>query len=261
MSENVGIGFFNQENFKKLAHSNDCLYESLNKIRKDVKFKHYKVNSNEIIKNSYKNKNYINYICNRIYDFYKDFTISEYLNNHLMYMFVLDVDIKNLNLDQSVINNIKKVYGNDWEKLVLIKVGYTSDLMERINSLQDKFKCNLYLIGLKYINSQKDEVYFHNKILKKNYKDSSYKLIVKMDNSNKVLSDETYIGNIEIINEFDNYEVNVQNQFLIEKEKGKNLDKEIKLKELELKNKEAELKLKDKDIEILKLQKELKKVK
>lgn len=245
MDKNTGIGYFCQENFKKLTNSNDYLYESLNRVRKNAKFKYYKINIDEIIKTNYENKKYTNYICNRIYDFYKDFTISQYLDNHLMYMFVLDVDITKLNLDRSVIDDIKKVY-NYWEKLVLIKIGYTYDLTERIKSLQDKFKCNLYLIGLKHVNSQKDETFFHNKILKKSYKDSSYKLIVQMDESKKVLSDETYVGNIKIINEFDDFEVDTQNYYLIEKEKGKNLDKELKLKD-------KELELKDKEIEILKL--------
>jgi hypothetical protein len=270
LSENIGLGYFSQENFKKLVNSNDCLYESLNKIRKISIFKYYKVNLNEIIKNSYKNKKYMNYICNRIYDFYKDFTLSQYLDNHLMYIFVLDVDITKLDLEESVIDEIKEIYGKDWEKLVLIKIGYTFELIERIKALQNKFKCNLYLIGLKYVNSQADEKLFHNKILKKSYKDSSYKLIIKMEEKNKVLSDETYIGNLKIIKEFDNYDVKIHNQFLTEKEKGKNLDKELKLKdsELKLKDKEIELekvkgnneiKLKDKEIELLKLQIEFKK--
>ncbi len=125
-------------------------------------------------------------------------------------------------------------------------------------------------------------------MLKENYPELFEKLYIESDMStqlkltnvkDKILSDETYIYNNKLLEEFYNNHIIVKDELGIEKEKTLQLDKQIELKKLELKLKEieletikfkgenelklkeTELKLKDKEIEILKLQKELKKIK
>jgi hypothetical protein len=97
-----------------------------------------------------KNKKYMI----RIIEIYKTCRISlcaNYLNKHIMYMYIMD-----------------KQFTDD--KMVL-KVGYTYSLYKRNKSLCDDFKCELYLIGIKEINAEEDEQKFHEfmKQMKKEY--------------------------------------------------------------------------------------------
>ncbi len=280
--ENVEVGYFCQSNFEKRPNSNDFLYDCLNKSRlgKECIYDQNLIKTNDI-----RNNDLTSYLSKKIYDFYNDFVISKYTNKHLMYMFVLDVDMTKLKLKKKILNTFEKRFGHT--RLILIKIGYTYHLMDRISALTKKFNCNVYLIGLKQINSEHDETMFH-KMLKENYPELFEKLYIESDMStqlkltnvkDKILSDETYIYNNKLLEEFYNNHIIVKDELGIEKEKTLQLDKQIELKKLELKLKEieletikfkgenelklkeTELKLKDKEIEILKLQKELKKIK
>lgn len=254
--ENENVGYSSFGTYAKLPNTNNELFESFERIRKRPNFKHYKIEESSIKNTFYttKNKKCINQLCNRIYDINSIFTISKYVKQHTMYMIVLDIDLTKINLN----DDVKKPFEKIWEKLIIFKIGYTFNLQERLVELQNMFKCNVYVLGLKYVNSEHDEKFFHNKILKKGYKNSEFCIQVNIDNRKKTLSEETYIGTLNIMNEFDEYQVSVNNEFLIEQEKNKRIENEIKLKEkeVELKNKELELinkdiELKDKDIELM----------
>jgi hypothetical protein len=281
MLENVEVGYFCQSNFEKLVHSNDFLYESLNKSRLS---KLYNYDSSLIKINDICNNHLTNYLSTQIYNFYNNFVISTYINRHLMYMFILDIDLTKLKLKKQILDIFEKRFGH--LRIILIKIGYTYHLLDRIQALKKKFKCNVYLIGLKQVNSEHDETIFH-KILKENYPELFETLYIEpiMDKKlglnnvkDKVLSDETYVYNFKLLEEFFNHNIIVKDELAIENEKTLQLDKqiilkdkdiefikikaeyELKLKENEIKLKESELKLRDKDIELIKLQLKLKQV-
>lgn len=278
MLENVEVGYYCQSNFEKRLNSNDFLYESLNKYRIS-KLCSYDLSLIKI--NDINNSHLTNYLSKKIYDFYSNFIISKYTNKHLMYMFILDVDLTKLNLKKKILDIFEKRFGH--LRLILLKIGYTYHLLDRITALKKKFKCNVYLIELKQINSEHDETEFH-KMLKENYPELFETLYIepimdkklKLSNvEDKVLSDETYIFNMKILEEFLNYNITVKDELSIEKEKTLQLDKKIELEkikgdnDIKLKDKDIELeklkgdnelKLKDKDIELIKLQIELRKL-
>ncbi len=267
MSENGEVGYFCQSNFEKLAHSNDYLYESLNKSRLGKLCEH---DISLITINDINNMHLTNYLSKNIYNFYENFVISKYINKHLMYMFVLDVDLTKLKIKKKILDIFEKRYGH--LRLILLKIGYTYHLLDRIIALKKKFKCNIYLIELKQVNSEHDETEFH-KMLKENYPELFEKLYIeeimdkKLELSNvkdKILSDETYIFHNKLLEEFHNNHIIINDTLEIEKEKTLQLDKQIilKEKEIELKNKDIEiLKFKDKEIELLKLQIKLEELK
>lgn len=257
--ENESLGYYSKENFEKLINTNEKLFNAFEKILKRDIFKPYKVTTISKNISNINNTNYVHFLCNRMGQFYSDFKISTYLKHHIMYMVVLDLDITKINLSEKTINELNKQYKN-WENIVLIKIGYTYDIQDRISELKTKFKCNVYILSLKYVNSQGDETFFHNKILKKSYKNTALKLITDIDNKLKTLSDETYIGTIQIMSEFDVYNVNINNELLVEQAKNKRMETEIILKDKDIALKEKEIELKNKDIELLKLQIKLKKL-
>ncbi len=257
-------GYFYEENFKKLTYSNDILYKSLNISRLDNSCYY---DSSLIKINDICNNHITNYLSLSIYNFYNNFVISKVINIHLMYMFILDVDLTKLNLKKSILNKFEKRFGH--LRLILTKIGYTYHLLDRIQALKKKFKCNVYLIGLKQVNSEHDETEFH-KILKDNYPELFEKLYIETDMSkkldkdnvkDKVLSDETYIFNEKLLQEFFNYKVVVKDDLAIEKEKTNQLDKQIAIKDKEIAIKNKDLEMKDKEIELVEKEIELVKLK
>jgi len=82
---------------------------------------------------------------------------------------------------------------------ILCKIGYSCDLLKRIVSLQNEYKCKFYLIGLKLVHSVQDEKEFHN-LLKKKYPELSVDL--KINNIDK---DESYVFDIELYKTYLNY--------------------------------------------------------
>lgn len=77
--------------------------------------------------------------------------ISPYANNHVMYLFIVTIkDPENKNR-------------------IICKVGYTFDIVGRINSLRTEYKCDFYLIALKFIENIKQVNEFH-KLIKTQYK-------------------------------------------------------------------------------------------
>ena len=75
MLENIEVGYFCQSNFEKLAHSNDFLYESLNKSRlsKLCNYDPSLIKINDIC-----NNHLTNYLSIQIYDFYNNYVCIRY---------------------------------------------------------------------------------------------------------------------------------------------------------------------------------------
>jgi hypothetical protein len=164
-----------------------------------------------------------NYYTNLI----KQFPCINYLNKHIMYMYIMDRNFDN----------------NE----IIIKIGYTYHLYKRNKSLCNDFNCELYLIGIKEINSE-DEIKFHEymKQMKKEYIFDYQKTI----NKKKINKYELYLLHDEVINEFNNYNVQLHNNLLIEQEKTKQIEAQEKTKQDQEKTKQIEVQEKTKQMEI-----------
>jgi hypothetical protein len=171
--------------------------------------------SNELIiydfKNIFKkslNKEYMDKVLdilnkNKIYNF------SDYINKHVMYMYIMT-----------------ELFDN----LVILKIGYTHNIIDRYKSLCNDYKCDFILIGIKNVNAQSDEIMFHNYMntLLIKYKIKNYNKL----NQKKI---ELYKCDKEVINEFNNFKI-----VLIEQEKTKQIEFQEKTKQEQEKTKQIE---------------------
>lgn len=110
----------------------------------------------------------------------KQINYNKYLNKHVLYLFVITLD------DPSGLNRI------------LCKIGYTCDIINRIKSLPNEYKCKFYLIGLKTVYSVQDEKAFHNN-LKTLYPEFTVDLKI-----NDRIKDETYVFDHKVFQLFNN---------------------------------------------------------
>jgi len=138
-----------------------------------------------------------------------DHKIKHYLENYHNDEYVDVIDYLNLH-KQLLNNNICLQYfdkkhvlyyfitsiTNMIDKRVIIKFGYTADLMERYNSLQKEYDCKFVLAGAKVVHSQQDEKAFH-KMLKTKYSELNYRIKL-----NDKFKDELYYYDTRIVKEF-----------------------------------------------------------
>lgn len=106
-------------------------------------------------------------------------SLSKYIGKHVLYMFVIPI----------------KTEHND----IIIKIGYTEDIIDRIRTLKVEYKTTVFLIRIKIITGKKDESKFHKSMVK------LYPQLVekyKIKNKNKV---ELYKMSDKILKEYDNY--------------------------------------------------------
>jgi hypothetical protein len=134
-----------------------------------------------------------------------------------------------------------------YNDLAIIKIGYTFNIINRYKSLCNDYKCNFILIGIKNINSESDEIMFHNYM-----KTLTNKYNIKYNSKSNKTKLELYKLDEEVINEFNNFKV-----VLIEQEKTKQIEYQEKTKQIEYQEKTKQeiektkqLKL---ELEILKL--------
>lgn len=104
--------------------------------------------------------------------------ITPYTNNHVMYLFIV---------------TIKDPLGKN---RIICKVGYTFDIVERMNSLRSEYKCNFYLIALKFVESEKREKEFH-KLMKTQFKTLWLPMAIKTK-----AKDEIYVFDKALYEEF-----------------------------------------------------------
>jgi len=74
--------------------------------------------------------------------------IRKFVNKHVMYLFIIPLQTNH--------------------HFVLIKIGYTEDLVERFTQLKNEYKSNLFFVKANVVNGQKDELKFHQ-LLKSYY--------------------------------------------------------------------------------------------
>ncbi len=108
-----------------------------------------------------------------------NFSIAKYINCHILYAFIIPI----------------KTEHDD----IIIKFGYSEDLVERITSLQSEFKCKIFFIKAKIISGKKNERQFHD-MLKAKYSDLIQDYSIKGKDKT-----ELYKLHPVLMNEFDNY--------------------------------------------------------
>lgn len=122
-----------RKNGKLIISDGELKYDaSFDNINQSIKSKHY------IYK--YTNNEDITKIIHTMMN--KEIIITKYYKQHLLYAFLIPY---------------KNKYG-----YVIIKFGYTYDIIDRIKSLKKEFKCDrIYLLGLKIIKAEAREKKFH----------------------------------------------------------------------------------------------------
>ena len=172
--------------------------------------------SNKLIINDFKNifkkslndKQYMLKVLDLL-NKYKINNFSDFINKHVMYMYIMT-----------------ELY-ND---LAIIKIGYTFNIINRYKSLCNDYKCDFILIGIKNINSESDEIMFHNYM-----KTLTNKYNIKYNSKSNQTKIELYKLDEEVINEFNNFKV-----VLIEQEKTKQIEYQEKTKQEQEKTKQIE---------------------
>ena len=127
--------------------------------------------------NSYEGINYAQYLinCGTL------IILSKFIDKHVLYAFIIPLKLE-----------------NDY---IIIKFGYTNDLLDRFTTLQAEYHCNVFFIGAKLITRQKDERKFH-KMIKKKYPQCIQKYYI-----NTKEKEELYKLSPSLFNEFINYNV------------------------------------------------------
>lgn len=105
--------------------------------------------------------------------------VSTYHKDHVMYVFVIP---------------IKQDHNH-----IIIKIGYSFDIIDRIKTLRNEYKSRVYLIRLKFVRGESDEDEFH-KIIKQ-----SYPHLIEEVNINNKSKTELYKFHPILIEQFDGY--------------------------------------------------------
>lgn len=166
-----------QEENKLMVNSNGLTLKNSNTSFQMVKNKLV----NEInTKYNFNNLVHFNDIVNRIRKGLSNNLLDYVENNkHVMYVFVLFI--------------------HNYEMNIIIKIGYTHNLIERMKSLKQEYKCDILPLGFKNVRSESDEKKFHD-IIHISFPDLEYKLV---NNGKKKI--ELYYYNPCIMDFFDNY--------------------------------------------------------
>ena len=128
---------------------------------------------------SYDNNSYKN-IVSRLVNIGSKIPISKYMEQHVMYLFIITINDPN--------NNNR----------IFCKIGYSADIIERFKSLRTEYICDIYLIELKYVKNEQDEKKFH-----KMMRETKPELCLKMKLNNRE-KDEVYVFDLRLYNEFHN---------------------------------------------------------
>ena len=124
---------------------------------------------------------------------YKNINISRFINKNVLYMVALSMkDPEN-------------------KERQFIKIGYSSDIVTRLGTLKDEYGCEIYLLKLEYISSERDEKALHD-MIKKSCPGLKYEFCI--DKSKKV---EVYIYSDLINQHFDQFVANHNNNAVVSK--------------------------------------------
>ncbi len=140
-------------------------------------------NNSYIYTQTFDNKNLLDYVKNRINEF-KKVNWNKYLKKNIIYFVITTIE------DPDLSNRI------------FCMIGYSSDLIETYNELENTFNCKLYLIGLKLVKNINDYEEFDS-IATTNFPELSIKL--KTNNQN-YKHNRIFVFDIELYNFFCNWE-------------------------------------------------------
>ena len=90
---------------------------------------------------NYTNPQIIRLVCDLIHNG-KNLGVSRYIREHVLYMFVITLNM-----------------GTDY---VYCKIGYSANISDRIKELRSEYKASFFLIGIKCIKDQQEEIAFHS---------------------------------------------------------------------------------------------------
>ena len=93
---------------------------------------------------------------------------------------------------------------------IIIKFGFTDDIIERFKSLAQEYGCEIFFVGAKFINTPKDERKFHDMLKKK------FPHCIQPYSINGRDKNELYKLTSCLISEFDNY--NITNEKIVDNE-------------------------------------------
>ena len=223
---------------KEITNLNGQMIDSEEKSRNDSKINVY----TEMLNG---NKKYLDFFYIKMKQAcYIDF---DFVNKHVMYFLLTNIIIEGKNKNYFV-----------------IKMGYSSDVFERIKSIEYKFGISCYPLYIKEIRTQHDETVSHKYIL------DNYSLYSYIENKfpkkvNEKKTEEFYYGTKHIFELFVSYVENIicDNEYKmeIEKTKQKQIEKEIETKkmekEIETKKMDKEMKQIEKEIQIKQIEKEI----
>lgn len=197
----------------------------------------FEINKNA--KETFLSKNQINYslnylIYNDINNNYNEIPMKKYILTSLINCFSIPT-INFTDNGQYFYIYLTDIKDPEDKNRIIIKIGFTTNLENRFDSLKKTYKCNLYLIGFRKINGIFDEQKFH-----KHIKKSNNELFIPLKKSKKLNSftDETYILHPIIMAEAVDYIVNLPNQLEIQQEITKQISIQEETKQLQIKEQE-----------------------
>lgn len=135
---------------------------------------------------------------------------KNFIDKNVLYMFITSI--------KNVVN-----------KKILVKIGYSKQILKRADEHRARFGAHFKLVALKEVNDIDDEVAFHAHLRLK-YPELIYYFQIRNNAGKKIGADEFYIFDEKIMNEFNNYNIDIKKaQHII-------TDKDIEFKKLELEN-------------------------
>ena len=152
------------------------------------------------------------------------------------------IDYKNF-IDKNVvyfyITSIKNI--NNIDELV-IKIGYSKQITKRYEEHRARFGANFKLIAVKEVNDIDDEQRLHNHI-KLKYPELVYYFQIRDCSGKKKGADEFYIYNDILLEEFNNFNVDIKTVHRVVS------DKDIELRKLDLEVRKLDVEFMNKSIE------------
>ena len=152
------------------------------------------------------------------------------------------IDYKNF-IDKNVvyfyITSIKNI--NNVDELV-IKIGYSKQITKRYEEHRARFGANFKLIAVKEVNDIDDEQRLHNHI-KLKYSELVYYFQIRDGSGKKKGADEFYIYNDILLEEFNNFNVDIKTVHRVVS------DKDIELRKLDLEVRKLDVEFMTKSIE------------
>jgi hypothetical protein len=165
----------------KLVINNADIKLKRNNSVKNMKMNVIETHNDSVL--SFNNPNDMDLLLQLVIDGAK-FTISAFNKCHVMYLVFINLD--------------------DGNGSVIIKFGYTEDIIERLQSLEKEYNTDIIFLNCKAIKGESSEREFH-KILKNSYPDAIYEHTIK-----DTKKTELYKFSRILLDEYNNYDSGIE---------------------------------------------------